>query len=55
MKAVALAMLVAGADANVKGRNEVWTEQQIRAAGYVPKANFSNSHDLLLGAMAYPD
>jgi len=55
MKAVALAMLVAGADANVKGRNEVWTEEQIRAAGYVPKANFSNSHDLLLGAMAYPD
>jgi len=44
-----------GAYANVRGRNEVWTEAQIRAAGYVPKANFSNSHEKLLGAMEYPD
>jgi len=49
-----LAVLVAGADANVRG-SEKWTEEQIRAAGYVPKANFSNSHDKLLGAVNYPD
>jgi cathepsin X len=31
------------------------TEEQIRAAGYVPKANSSDSHDKLLGAVQYPD
>lgn len=52
---VLLAVLVAGADANIRGKSEKWTEEQIRAAGYVPKANFSNSHDKLLGAVSYPD
>merc|ERR1712048_972906 len=46
---------VIAVDANVRGRNELWTEAQTRAAGYVPKGNFSTSHDLLLGATNYPD
>jgi cathepsin X len=49
-----LAALVAGADANIRG-NEVWTDEQVLAAGYTPRANFSDSHDKLLGAVDYPD
>jgi len=55
MKAVIVAALAVGTEANVRGRNEVWTEAQILKAGYVPKANFSDSHDKLLGAVQYPD
>lgn len=47
--------LAIGANANVRGRNEVWTEAQIRAAGYTPRANSSSSHDKLLDAPKYPD
>jgi cathepsin X len=50
-----LGLLATGALANVRGRNELWTEEQIRAAGYIPKHNFSDSHDKLLGAVEYPD
>jgi len=46
MKFVAAAALFTGASANVRG-SEIWTEQQEIAAGFVPKGNFSNSHDLL--------
>jgi len=39
------------ASANVRGRNEVWTEEQEIQAGWVPRGNASshdlNSHDLL--------
>merc|ERR1719261_1105293 len=41
--------------ANVRGRNEVWTDEQIRAAGHVPRANFLSSHDKLFGLAQYPD
>merc|ERR1712211_194226 len=43
------------ASANVRGRNELWSDEQIRAAGFVPKANFSNSHDLLGEPESYPE
>merc|ERR1719199_105744 len=49
-----LAALVAGANANIRG-NEVWTDEQVLAAGYTPNGNFSDSHDKLLGAVEYPD
>merc|ERR1712072_1316228 len=55
MGSIILAVLASGVDANVRGRSELWTEKQIRAAGFVPKANFSNSHDKLLGAVQYPE
>lgn len=41
--------------ANVRGWNERWTDEQIRAAGWVPRANSSNSHDLLEEPIEYPD
>jgi len=47
--------LIAGSEANVRGRNELWTAEQVRAAGFIPKGNSSNSHDLLVGAEQYPD
>jgi len=50
-----LAALVPGSDANVRGLNERWTHEQIRAAGYVPNGNSSNSHDLLLDLETFPD
>jgi cathepsin X len=40
--------------ANVRGANEMWTDEQIRAAGWIPRANFSNSHDLLTAPETYP-
>jgi len=43
------------AEGNVRGRSERWTDEQVRAAGWVPRANLSNSHDLLAEPMAYPD
>lgn len=43
------------ASANVRGMNEVWTEQQELAAGIVPRGNSSNSHDLLEAPSEYPD
>jgi len=43
MRAVFIAAVAIGAEANVRGKNEVWTEEQILAASYVPNANFSNS------------
>jgi cathepsin X len=43
-----------GADANVRG-NERWSAEQYHAAGFVFRKNFSNSHDLLLGADKYPE
>jgi cathepsin X len=55
MRAICIVALLAGVHANVRGRNELWTQEQMRTAGYVPKRNFSNSHDLLLGAPQYPD
>lgn len=39
----------------VFGGSELWTEQQVLAAGFVPRDNFSNSHEMLLSAMKYPD
>merc|ERR1719152_154259 len=42
------------ADANIRG-SERWTEEQIVAAGYVPRKNHSNSHDMLDGDVNYPD
>jgi len=41
--------------ANVRGASEVWTDDQVRAAGWVPRANSSNSHDLLSAPEVYPD
>eukprot|EP00440_Ansanella_granifera_P020815 gb/GFBE01022603.1/.p1 GENE.gb/GFBE01022603.1/~~gb/GFBE01022603.1/.p1 ORF type:complete len:183 (+),score=27.35 gb/GFBE01022603.1/:1-549(+) len=35
------------ASANVRGLNEKWTDEQIRAAGWVPRGNHSDSHGLL--------
>lgn len=55
MATAVLVGLVVGAHANVRGRNELWTEEQIRAEGFVPNGNFSNSHDLLLDSQKYPD
>jgi cathepsin X len=55
MKSIVFATLAFGAEANVRGRSELWSEEQIRAAGYVPKYNSSNSHDKLLGEMNFPD
>lgn len=40
--------------ANVRG-NERWTDEQVRAAGWVPKANSSNTHELLTAPASYPD
>jgi len=55
MKAAVASILLVAVDANVRGKSEVWTDDQMRSAGYTPKANFSNSHDFLLGAATYPD
>jgi len=52
---VILALLAVGADANVRGRNELWSDKQIREAGFAPKGNSTNSHDLLLAPEKYPD
>lgn len=41
--------------ANVRGRSEVWTDEQVRRAGWIPRANSSNSHDLLSAPETYPD
>merc|ERR1740121_2715328 len=40
--------------ANVRG-SERWTDAQVRAAGWTPRANSSNSHDLLSEPAKYPD
>lgn len=40
--------------ANVR-KSEVWTDEQVRAAGWVPRGNSSNSHDLLSAPEVYPD
>jgi len=42
------------ASANVRG-SERWTDAQVRAAGWTPRANSSNSHELLSPPLAYPD
>lgn len=52
---IVFATLAATANGNVRGRSEVWTDEQVRAAGYVPRGNLTNSHDLLLAAENYPD
>jgi len=41
--------------ANVRGASEVWTDEQVRAAGWIPRANLTNSHDLLEAPEEYPD
>jgi cathepsin X len=43
------------AAANVRGKNERWTAEQVRAAGFLPRHNTSNSHDLLSTPQSYPD
>jgi len=45
------------ASANVRGRNERWTDEQVRAAGWRIRANSSNhsSHELLMAPSSYPD
>lgn len=43
------------AHANVRGNNEKWTDEQMLSAGWIPKANSSNSHDLLAAPVSYPD
>lgn len=53
--ALCIAAFVVGAHANVRGRTEIWSEKQIRAAGYEPKKNSSNSHDQLFEVAEYPD
>jgi len=35
------------ASANIRGRTELWSREQVIAAGWVPGANLTNSHDLL--------
>jgi len=40
--------------ANVR-KSERWTDEQVRAAGWIPRANSSNSHDLLPSPASYPD
>jgi len=55
VSSLVLVALATSAHANVRGRSEVWTEDQIRAAGYTPKKNSSDSHDKLLAAANYPD
>lgn len=55
MKVIVAASALCTAKANVKGKNELWSEEQILAAGFIPRYNNSNSHDLLLGAESYPD
>ena len=52
---VAASALFVASKANVNGRNELWSEEQILAAGFIPQHNHSNSHDLLLDAETYPD
>jgi len=45
------------ATANVRGFNERWSDEQVRAAGWVVRANSSaqSSHDLLTAPESYPD
>merc|ERR1719213_554518 len=45
MKAVLILLPVVSA--NVRGRSELWSDEQVKAAGWVPEANLTNSHDLL--------
>jgi len=49
-----LAASLAPSHANVRGRSERWTDEQIRAAGWVPRGNSSNSHHLLAEYVEYP-
>jgi len=42
------------ANANVR-QSERWTDEQVHAAGWIPRANSSNSHDLLHEPASYPD
>lgn len=48
-------VLLTGIDANVRGRSELWSEDQILLAGLVPRKNHSNSHELLPEIEEYPD
>merc|ERR1719491_272209 len=50
-----MAVLMTGVDANVRGRNEVWSDAQILLVGHVPRQNHSNSHDFLPEIQDHPD
>jgi len=47
MKVVLVLLPAHVAVANVRGRSERWSDEQVMAAGWVPRANLSNSHELL--------
>jgi cathepsin X len=40
-------ILLPAVSANVRGRSELWSDEQVKAAGWVPEANLTNSHELL--------
>jgi cathepsin X len=49
-------ILLPVASANVRGRSELWSDEQIKAAGWIPEHNLTNSHDLLsIPAEGLPD
>merc|ERR1712216_871918 len=55
-RSLVLLVSIIAVNANVRQKNERWTADQIRSAGWVPEGNSSetNSHDLLATPASYP-